>query len=177
MEVGKPSATAVGAAIERALHQSLDQEPRIFYDQVAEPLVGPELERYRAIARLFPFARRIRANMVMRSRYAEDCLAESIARGTRQYIVLGAGLDTFAYRQPTWAGPLRIFEADYPATQNWKRNRLSAARIIVPTNLTFVPVDFERGLLHEALANAGLDFTLPTFVSWLGVTQYLSERS
>jgi methyltransferase (TIGR00027 family) len=84
-------------------------------------------------------------------------------------------LDTFAYRQPTWAGSLRIFEVDYPATQNWKRERLSSAGIPVPTNLTFVPVDFERGSLREALASAGLDFTIPTFVSWLGVTQYLSK--
>jgi methyltransferase (TIGR00027 family) len=174
MEAGKPSATAIGAAIKRALHQRLDESPRVFDDPVAERLVGQELTRYGAITRWFPFARRVRANMVMRSRYAEDWLAESIVHGVRQYVVLGAGLDTFAYRQPGWAASIRIFEVDDRATQGWKRNRLVAAGISVPTNLTFVPVDFERSSLDKALTTLGFEL-VPTFFSWLGVTQYLSE--
>lgn len=177
MEEGRPSATAEGAAIVRALHQTLDAEPRILDDPIAARLVGHEIERHKRMARLFPFGARLRANFVMRSRYAEDCLAESVGNGVRQYVLLGAGLDTFAYRQPAWAGSLRMFEVDHPATQQWKRAKLAAAGIVVPSNVTLVPVDFERISLREGLAAAGLDFRIPTFFSSLGVTQYLSEET
>jgi methyltransferase (TIGR00027 family) len=113
----------------------------------------------------------------MRNRYAEDCLAESLGDGLGQYVLLGAGLDTFAYRQPAWARSLRIFEVDYPATQKWKRAKLAAAEISIPANVTLVPVDFEQISLKEGLAANGLDFTIPTFFSSLGVTQYLTEQA
>jgi methyltransferase (TIGR00027 family) len=177
MEAGRPSATAEGAAIERALHQILDDEPRILDDPIVVRLVGREIEHHKAIARLLPFGARLRANMVMRSRYAEDCLAESLGNGVGQYVLLGAGLDTFAYRQPPWARSLRIFEVDYPATQEWKRMKLAAADISVPANISLVPVDFEKISLSEGLAAAGLDLRIPTFFSSLGVTQYLSEEA
>ena len=113
----------------------------------------------------------------MRSRYAEDCLEESVRNGVRQYVLLGAGLDTFGFRQPQWAGQLRIFEVDHPATQQWKRSKLAAADVLVPANVILVGVDFEKMALRDGLAAAGLDFTVPTFFSCLGVTQYLTGAS
>ncbi len=175
MEKARPSATAQGAAIVRALHQALDDEPRILDDAIAVRLIGQELERHKRMSRLFgPLGARLRANFAMRSRYAEDCLAESLGNGVGQYVLLGAGLDTFAYRQPAWARSLRIFEVDYPATQNWKRAKLAAAKISIPSNVALVPVDFERISLKEGLAVAELDLKIPTFSSSLGVTQYLT---
>jgi methyltransferase (TIGR00027 family) len=111
----------------------------------------------------------------MRSRYTEDCLAESLAHDVRQYVIMGAGLETFGYRQPSWATSLCIFEVDHPATQRWKRNKLSAAGIEIPQNVIFAPVNFEEISLEEGLVAAGLDFGVPTFFSWLGVTMYLTE--
>jgi methyltransferase (TIGR00027 family) len=113
----------------------------------------------------------------MRSRYAEDCLAESLAHGVRQYVIMGAGLDTFGYRQPSWATSLRIFEVDHPATQRWKRVKLSAVGIQIPKNIIFTPVDFEEVSLKEGLAASGLDLGVPTFFSWLGVASYLTEEA
>ena len=111
----------------------------------------------------------------MRTRFAEDALAAAIERGVGQLVVLGAGLDTYAYRQGG-AGNLRIFEVDHPATQAWKRQRLAEAAIAVPANLTFAPVDFERETLADGLAAAGLASSQATFFTWLGVVPYLSEQ-
>src|SRR5678815_402183 len=108
-------------------------------------------------------ARALRAHVVTRSRFAEDRLRASLDRRVRQYIVLGAGYDTFAYRQPAWAAALRIFEADQPGTQEDKRQRLAVARVDTPENLTFVPVDFERESLSAALAARGFDAGSPAF--------------
>jgi methyltransferase (TIGR00027 family) len=125
-----------------------------------------------------PGFRQVRSRLVMRSRYAEDCLAEAVAqRAIQQYVILGAGLDTFAFRQPSWARSIRIFEVDHPATQNDKRKRLQAAGLFAPTNLHFVPVDFESLSLNDGLRSSGFDFNSPTFCSWLGVTYYLSEEA
>ena len=110
--------------------------------------------------------------MAARSRYAEDRLAEAVASGVAQYVILGAGLDTFAYRNPFPA--LRVFEVDFPATQAWKRAMLAEAGITSPENLTFVPLDFERKALAEGLAEAGLDAGRPAYFSWLGVVPYLT---
>ncbi|HME73767.1 MAG TPA: SAM-dependent methyltransferase [Myxococcota bacterium] len=176
MEKDRPSATAQGAAVVRTLHQILDDEPRILDDTIAARLVREELERHKRMIRLFA-PRGLRANLAMRSRYAEDCLAESLGDGVGQYVLLGAGLDTFAYRQPAWARSLRIFEVDHPATQKWKRAKLAAAEISIPANVTLVPLDFERTSLKEGLAAGGLDFRIPTFFSSLGVTQYLTEEA
>jgi methyltransferase (TIGR00027 family) len=114
--------------------------------------------------------------IAIRSRIAEDALAASITCGVRQLVVLGAGLDTYAYRAPP-SQDLRIFEVDHPATQAWKRQRLAEADIALPAALTFVPVDFERETLAEGLAAAGFDFTQQTFFSWLGVVPYLTDEA
>jgi len=179
MRDARPSATAYRVAIRRAAHQVLDN-PKVLDDPVALPIVGPE-----AAARLREgtddqqgrFARAVRAFMVGRSRFAEDELASAIERGARQYVILGAGLDTFAYRNPHAFGTLRIFEVDHPATQEWKRGRLAAAGIAAPESVTYVPVDFETQTLTEELARAGFRSETVTFFSWLGVTMYLEPTA
>jgi methyltransferase (TIGR00027 family) len=182
MDEERPSVTAEGAAVMRALHQTHDAEPKILYDPISTLLVDTRSDFYKSrlelLTRLPELTRlRLKASFVMRSRYAEDCLAESFRNGMRQYVVLGAGLDTFAYRQPLWADSLRIFEVDHPATQRWKRRLLNEASISVPNNVRFVPIDFERVSLAVALSQAGLDLRVATFFSLLGVSQYLTEAA
>jgi methyltransferase (TIGR00027 family) len=161
----------------RAAHQLFDR-PKVLDDSIALRIIGPqaaaklETERGTEDGRI---ALSVRAFMVARSRYAEDALARSIERGAKQYVVLGAGLDTFAYRNPHAESALRVFEVDYPATQEWKRRQLEEARIAVPPSVTYAPVDFERQTLAEGLRLAGFDSAKPTFFSWLGVTMYLTE--
>src|SRR5262249_812869 len=118
----------------------------------------------------------LRAFMAARSRCAEDELARAVERGVRQYVILGAGLDTFAYRNPFPEGALRVFEVDHPATQAWKRARLEEAGISLPVDLTFAPVDFEGHTLADGLQNAGYDPSQIAFFSWLGVTMYLTTE-
>jgi methyltransferase (TIGR00027 family) len=112
--------------------------------------------------------------VVARGRYTEDRVADSVSRGTRQYMILGAGLDSFAYRSEL-AGQIRVFEVDHPATQQWKRQRLSAAHIPIPECVTYIPVDFETDALAERLIQGGYDPAQPAIVSWLGVTVYLTR--
>lgn len=179
MESGRPSATAEGAAFLRVAHQLLDA-PRILDDPVVLRLVGPaDVDAVRAAPARFeePFLRGLRAAIAIRSRYAEDALADAVARGVRQYVVLGAGLDSFAYRNPFPTDRLRVFEVDHPATQGAKRERLRAAGIAIPPSLAFVPIDFERDALPAAMAAGGFDATAPAFVSWLGVAAYLERAA
>jgi methyltransferase (TIGR00027 family) len=118
-----------------------------------------------------------RAVFIMRSRYTEDCLAESLVRGVRQYVILGAGLDTFAYRQPAWGNSLRIYEVDHPASQEGKRERLEDAKVGIPGNLIFAPINFETTSLREGLSNARFDSGTMSFFSLLGVSQYLTAEA
>jgi methyltransferase (TIGR00027 family) len=157
-------------AIRRAAHQIMEQ-PRILEDPIAVRLIGPEYTRdlERASHKV---ARDFRSFMAVRSRYAEDSLAEAVSRGVAQYVILGAGLDTYAYRNPFPA--LRVFEVDFPATQEWKRTMLDAAAIAVPENVTFVPLDFEHKTLATGLAESGFDSGAPAFFGWLGVVPYLT---
>jgi methyltransferase (TIGR00027 family) len=170
METGRASRTAFRVAMRRAAHQIFDQ-PCVLQDPVAVPLLGthftPDREREMSTT-----ARTFRAFMAARSRYAEDRLAEAVASGVSQYVVLGAGLDTFAYRNPF--ADLRVFEVDYPATQAWKRTLLAEAGIGEPGKLCFVPLDFERRTLAEGLTGAGFDLTSAAFFGWLGVVPYLT---
>jgi methyltransferase (TIGR00027 family) len=177
MQEAQPSRTAMRVALRRAAHQLFDR-PLVFDDPLALAIIGstaaaalrndPDAEHGR-------FARSLRAFMAVRSRIAEDALARAVCRGATQYVVLGAGLDTFAYRNPYPA--LRVFEVDYPATQEWKRRMLGEASIAIPSSLTFAPVDFERQTLAGGLALAGFDAHAPSFFSWLGVTMYLSDEA
>jgi methyltransferase (TIGR00027 family) len=169
METGKASKTALGVAIRRAAHQLVDRPP-VLDDPIAVRLVGSGYrgKMGRASHRV---GRDLRAFAAVRSRYVEDRLAEFVARGGSQYVVLGAGLDTFAYRNP-YPG-LRVFEVDFPATQQDKRAMLAEAAITVPGSLTFVPLDLEHHTLAEDLAAAGFDADRPAFFGWLGVIPYL----
>jgi len=175
MLVNRPSHTAQGAAMHRAAHQLVDQ-PLIFEDPLALRIIGREAESALRAGHerwTMPEAANMRAFVAVRSRYAEDCCAESYERGVRQCVVLGAGLDTFAYRGRR-AG-VRVFEVDQPATQEWKRQRLTEAGIAIPANTEFVSVDFERDTMREGLKRARFDFSRPAFFAWLGVTPYLTR--
>lgn len=177
MQDGHPSETANGAAVLRAVHQLLDDEPKLLHDPIVPRLLDESvLDRIRTDPSPFqiPQLHALRAHVVLRSRYAEDRLEAAVRHGVRQYVVLGAGFDTFAYRQPVWAHALRVFEVDHPDSQAWKRGRLRRAGIRVPANVTYAPIDFERETLGDALAAAGLDARAPVFCSWLGVTVYLT---
>jgi methyltransferase (TIGR00027 family) len=178
MQAGTPSNTALRVATVRAAHSLLD-DPIVFDDPLALAILGPEAEaamRADPSAHDDPMSRGLRAALVVRARVAEEEVARAVSQGVGQYVVLGAGLDTFAYRNPHPG--LRAFEIDHPATQAWKRERLAAAGIAVPEELTFAPVDFEHGgTLAGALAAAGFDRAAPTCFSWLGVTVYLTEAA
>jgi methyltransferase (TIGR00027 family) len=119
----------------------------------------------------------LRSHIVLRSRFAEDQLEDAAARGVRQYVILGAGYDTFIVRQPEWARSLRIIEVDRPETQALKRARLEAAALTVPENVTFAGIDFERETLADGLRRHGVVLDEPVFFSWLGVTMYLTEQA
>jgi methyltransferase (TIGR00027 family) len=177
MQPGQPSRTALGAAGLRAAHQVLDGAA-IFADPLAVRILGADANDLlrEAEAEADPFRQRLRWFIAIRSRIAEDALAAAIKSGVRQLVVLGAGLDTSAYRVPHSQG-LRIFEVDHPATQAWKRERLAEVDIPLPASLTFVPVDFEHQTLADGLAAAGFDFAQQTFFTWLGVVPYLTDEA
>ena len=172
MQQAVPSRTALRVALRRAAHQLYDK-PLVFQDPIAVPILGNAYgEELRRTPRERPFSIAMRAHLVARSRYAEDNLARSVASGVKQYVLLGAGLDTFAYRNP-WP-ELHVFEVDHPATQQWKRELLRASKIPIPQNLTYAPVDFERESLPEQLQQVGFDSTQPAYFAWLGVVPYLT---
>lgn len=174
---GEPSRTAHRVAALRAVHQLLD-EPLVLPDPIALAILGTSAE---AALRDDPFAlndpiqRGLRAALIARSRVVEDELERGVAQGVDQYVVLGAGLDTFACRNPHRDASLRVFEVDHAGTQRWKRHLLDDAGIAVPPSLSFVPADFEHDNLGKALAQAGFRFDRPACVGWMGVTPYLTE--
>jgi methyltransferase (TIGR00027 family) len=172
------SRTALGTAYMRAAHQLLDAPPRILEDPIAVRLLGPPaVHRINAMVESYqtPTRRALRAHVVLRSRFAEDRLAAAVHRGVTQYILLGAGFDTFALRQPVWALPLRILEVDHEGTQNSKRTQLAAAGLTMPENAAFATIDFEHETLRDGLLRYHVSLDEPTFFSWLGVTMYLQE--
>lgn len=172
------SQTAEVVAVMRAIHQLTDGAPKILDDPVVMDLLpATAIDDARAEPHRFesPPARALRSHVVVRSRWAEDRLAEAVRRGVRQYVLLGAGHDTFGFRQPEWARALRIFEVDQPATQADKRARLAGAGIAAPANVHFAAIDFESTSLEDGLRRAGVELDQPVFFSWLGVTVYLSH--
>ena len=176
MQSARPSQTALRVALRRAAHQVHDAPPAVFEDPRAVRILGPELREglKRTPDQLKrPFSAALRAFVVVRARLAEDRLALGVAqRRVRQYLVLGAGLDTFACRNP-YPG-VRVFEVDHPATQAWKQNLLAAAGIVPPPNAQYLAVDFERDSLAERLQTAGFDLEAPTVTAWRGVVPYLT---
>ena len=178
MEQAKPSRTALRVALRRAAHQLYDAPPLVLDDPIAVSILGEAYlpEVHRTATKLHkPFSLALRAFLVARSRYAEDQLAHAVARGVTQYVLLGAGLDTFAHRNPH--PTLRVFEVDHPATQQWKRDLLHASKIPTPSKLTYAPVDFERHSLAEQLHAASFNPLIPTFFAWLGVVPYLTHAA
>jgi len=178
MKARDVSSTMILTAVQRAAHQVLDDEPRILDDPIAVGLTeGCGREEILAAAQDYrsPVAMLLRSAFVLRSRFTEDCLRFAVDRGIRQYTILGAGLDTFAYRQPAWARKLTIFEVDHPSSQEYKRECLAARGIQIPANLRFCACDFEHQSLDEALAETSFHRGTTKFFSWLGVTQYLTR--
>jgi len=172
----EPSRTAFAAASLRAAHQVVDQD-RFFEDHFAVPILVVDPDVFRQNPQAHEAQRGIRFFVVARSCIAEAALALGVtARHVGQLVVLGAGLDTFAYRNP-FGQRLKVFEVDHPATQAGKRRRLAQAGIVVPDDLVYAPVDFERDNLCEQLAKAGLDPDVRTFFTWLGVVQYLTKAA
>lgn len=170
----RPSQTALMAAAARAAHLIVDHEPVIFADELAAALLGEQADEFISYHRAHGTHLVLscaRAQVLCRSRFTEDHLAACVRAGLTQYVILGAGLDSFAYRTKS---AVRVFEVDHPATQQWKRGQLAAARIAVPDTVSFVAMDFERDQLVGCLAQAGFDPSRPALVSWLGVTMYLT---
>jgi methyltransferase (TIGR00027 family) len=178
MRHGQASRTADRVAARRASHQLLDN-PLVLDDPLALTILSAET---RALLvddpHAFdpsPLSPLLRAFFVVRSRVAEDALAEAIVEGVTQYVVLGAGFDTSAYRPPSATNPaLRVYEIDHPATQEVKRERLIAGGIEIPANVTFIATDLSQIALRDALHDARFDFDQPAFISWLGVVPYLT---
>jgi methyltransferase (TIGR00027 family) len=171
------SQTALTAAAARAAHLIVDREPVIFADTLAEALLGADagtLLDYHRNNGDHPILAGARTQVTIRSRLAEAAVADGAANGITQYIVVGAGLDSFAYRGGT-AERVATFEVDHPASGAWKRDRLADAGIAVPEQVTFAAADLETESLADALARTGFDRTRPAVVSWLGVTMYLTR--
>ena len=186
MNEAQPSRTALRVALRRAAHQVMDT-PLVFPDPFAVRILGPEaaaeLARTPKAARR-PHSAALRAWVVARARYAEEVLAakagsgksaETTQKAQCQYLILGAGMDTFALRNPY--PHVRVFEVDHPATQAWKRERFQAAGFTLPETASWVPVNFERDDLHDQLLAAGFEPRIPTVTAWLGVVPYLTPAA
>lgn len=177
MREAESSRTAMLAALARGLHRRLQRPPWVLDDQLALPLAGPGWQDIEAaVVPLFlePVMQGTTAFIAARSRYAEDRL---FAGDFRQYVVLGAGLDSFAWRRPDALDRVTVYEVDHPATQAWKRERADALALPREERHIFAPVDFETQTLREGLNGARFDWALPTLFSWLGVVPYLTPTA
>lgn len=176
--IAGPEDTAVRVALWRAMHVQVDAEPHVLGDEVGLQLVAPD-DGWRDRPDMDPDGTRaFRASIVARARFIEDLVADCADRGVTQYVVLGAGLDTFAQRRPELASRLHVFEVDQPGPLEWKRRRLTELGFGVPEWLRLVPVDFETGgRWWEQLAVEGFDAERPAVVVSTGVTMYLTEEA
>jgi methyltransferase (TIGR00027 family) len=170
------SRTAIFAAICRAAHQIFDEDPKILQDPIALKCIDDAAQM--ALSNKDPTLMAMvtpaqRAHFCLRSRIVEDCLERAVANGVNQYVVLGAGLDSFAYRQPDWARTIKIVEVDHPRTQEFKIELIRAKALGPPENVVYLPVDFASETVIGRLTQASINVARPIFVSWLGVTQYL----
>ena len=176
MKERQPSRTALGAAGYRAAHQLLEGG-KVFSDPFARTILGDGADTIIEKLSADPAQQRTRIFMAARSRFAEDCLGAAVARGVRQVVILGAGLDTFALRNPYSDLGLRVFEVDHPATQAWKQRRLVETGLAIPASLTFAAIDFESDDLGRGLRDAGFKPDRPAFFIWLGVVPYLGRAA
>ncbi len=182
MQEGRASVTAIGTSLMRAAHARLD-EPVLLEDRWGERLIRDEergalraahdgVDVYEALRRHPSYG-----NVILRARYTEDVLERAVARGVGQYVIVGAGLDSFALRRPSWARELEVFEVDHPATQRFKLARLAEAGEPEPAGVHFVAADLGEVPLDVALAGSGFDSAHPAFFAWLGVTPYLTREA
>lgn len=172
-----PDNTAVRTALWRALHLQLDAKPHIFEDEIGLKLIEPKKDWQQRPDMHPEFTKRLRASIVARARFIEDLIAEKSRSGITQYVIFGAGLDTFCQRRRNIASKLQVYEIDQPATQQWKQQRLLELGFGIPDWLHFVPVDFEKALWWEELFKAGFDIRIPALVSCTGVTLYLTRHA
>lgn len=173
--MNQPDNTAVRTALWRVLHVKVDAKPYVIEDEVGLKLVAPE-EGWQERPDM-KYAKRLRASIVARARFVEDLIIEQSKRGIDQYIILGAGLDTFAQRRPDIASKLRIYEIDQPDTLTWKRRRLIDLGFGVPDYLHLVPVDFEISSWWDELLKAGFDISKPALIACTGVSLYLTKEA
>ena len=176
MDGREPSRTAQQVAGSRAAHQLIDNAS-VFKDPFARLLLDANALKAADERAREPTSKPFRLFLAARSRFADDCIAQEVDDGLRQVVVLGAGLDTFGLRNPYRDIGLHVFEVDHPATQAWKRERIAASGIALPSELTFVPVDFEQDDLAERLAEAGFNRSEPALYIWLGVVPYLERQT
>jgi methyltransferase (TIGR00027 family) len=177
MDSREPSRSAMSAAVARGTHRLWDEPPWIVDDPFALLLIGPGWEEIAAASRALgrpAITRQGHAGVLVRSRYAEDRLVEG---DYGQYVILGAGLDSFAWRRPDLCRTLRVFEVDHPATQAWKRTRAASLALPISENHRFVPIDFETQALGKALDAAGFDMARRVLFSCVGTTMYLDAES
>jgi methyltransferase (TIGR00027 family) len=173
--IAVPDNTAMRTALWRALHVEVDSPPHVFEDEVGLKLVAPD-DGWRNRPDMSPFTRPFRASVVARARFVEDLVAEQAACGVGQYVILGAGLDTFAQRRTELAPRLLVFEIDRPGPQEWKRQRLVELGLGIPSFLRLVPVDFESGdAWWERLVASGFDSGQPAVMASTGVSMYLTK--
>jgi len=177
-QTAAPDSTAVRVALWRALHVLADPPPHVLEDEVGLRLADPD-DGWRSRPDMDPDGTRLfRASIVARARFIEDLVVEHAGRGVGQYVILGAGLDTFAQRRPEIASRLRVFEVDQPGHQAWKRRRLAELGFGIPEWLRLVPVDFEAGeSWRERLSSAGFDAGQPAVVAFTGVSMYLTKEA
>src|SRR5262249_10868536 len=174
-QLAVPDNTAVRVALWRALHVEVDSPPHVFEDEIGVKLAAPD-DAWRSRPDMSWFTRPFRASIVARARFVEDLVAEQAARGVGQYVILGAGLDTFAQRRPDLASRLLVFEVDQPGPQEWKRQRLIDLGLGIPSFLRLVPVDFEASdVWWERLVASGFDSGRPAVVASTGVSMYLTR--
>jgi methyltransferase (TIGR00027 family) len=174
-QVAAPDNTAVRVALWRALHVEVDSPPHVLNDEVGLKLAAPD-DGWRSRPDMSPFTRPFRASIVARARFIEDLVSEQSARGVGQYVILGAGLDTFAQRRPELGSRMVVFEIDRPGAQAWKHQRLIDLGFGVPSFLKLVPVDFEAGAAWwEQLTASGFDSRRPAVVASSGVSMYLTK--
>lgn len=172
-----PDNTAVRTALWRALHVELDAPPHVFDDVLGLKLVEP-VDNWRERPDMSAFTRPFRASIVARARFVEDLVAEQVTRGISQYVILGAGLDTFSQRKPELASGMQVFEIDQAATQEWKRQRLIELGFGIPPFLHLVAVNFEvKDEWWKRLGTSGFDLTQPAIIASIGVSMYLTSDS
>jgi methyltransferase (TIGR00027 family) len=173
-----PESTAARTALWRAMHVQVDPPPHVLEDEIGLNLVAPD-ESWRGRPDMHPQGtRRLRAAIVARARFVEDLVIERMNEGVSQYVILGAGLDTFAQRRPEIASRLRVFELDQRGPQAWKRQRLIDLGFGLPEWLRLVPVDFEAAVSWwDQLAASSFDVRQPAMVASTGVSMYLTKEA